>query len=438
MSLFQGIIIGILIVGAIGGVALFALSKSDSQVNLAPLTIWGMVDPASMDAFLAAIAEKKDPTIPEINYVYVTPENFQNDFLEALATGQGPDLVLLPHEELLKQRNKLFVFPYDNLPQRTFKELFIEGGEVFFAPDGTIALPFSVDPLVMYWNRTAFSRAGIAQVPHYWDEVISIEPKLVEKDTTGQIKKAALALGEFSNISYAKDILGALLMQSGTNIVGYDGNKLVSLINERGNYTVTPVDTAVTFFTQFSNPVKAYYTWSKVLPQSIELFAQGDLAMLFAKASDIGRIQQKNPNLNFDVSEFPITRDEANGALTFGSMYGFGVVSRSANTQGSINAAFSLTSKDNMTIWEQISQLPPVRRDMLAQVPSDPYKVIFYNAALRSKVWYDPDRKATETIFRDLIDSVVTGRLQLTTASRDANDALNSLLFTLDPNAIQQ
>ncbi len=435
MSLFQGIIIGILIVGAIGGVALFALSKVSSTAELAPLTVWGMVDPASMDAFFAAIAEKKDPTIPEFNYVYVTPENFQKDFLEALATGNGPDLVLLPHEELLNQRNKLFVFPYDNLPQRTFKELFVEAGEVFFAPEGTIALPFSIDPLVMYWNRTAFSRAGIAQVPRYWDEVISIEPKLVEKDAAGQVKKAALALGEFSNISYAKDILSTLLMQSGTNIVGYDGNRLISLINERGPYTVPPVDTAVTFFTQFSNPVKAYYSWSKALPQSTEMFAQGDLAMLFAKASDITKIQAKNPNLNFDVSEFPITRDEANGALTFGSMYGFGVVARSQNIQEAVNAAVSLTSKDSLTVWESISGLPPVRRDMLATVPQDPYRAVFYNAALRSKVWYDPDGIATENIFKDLIDAVVTGRLQLSAAARDADDALNNLLFTLDPNA---
>jgi ABC-type glycerol-3-phosphate transport system substrate-binding protein len=438
MSLFQGIIIGILIVGAIGGVALFALSRASSTAELAPLTIWGMIDPASMGAFLTTIAERKDPTIPVFNYVYVTPENFERDFLEALAIGQGPDLVLLPHEELLNQRNKLFVFPYDSLSVRTFRELFIEAGEVFFAPEGTIALPFSIDPLVMYWNRTAFSRAGIAQVPRYWDEVMTIEPKLVEKDTAGQIKKAALALGEFSNISYAKDILATLFMQSGTNIVGYNGNKLISLINERGPYTVPPVDTAVTFFTQFSNPIKAYYSWSKALPQSIELFAQGDLAMLFAKASDVNRIQQKNPNLNFDVTEFPITRDEANGALTFGSMYGVGVVARGTNVQGAINAVSALTSKESLVAWEALSQLPPVRRDMLASVPADPYKVVFYNAALRSKVWYDPHKKATESIFKNLIDSVVTGRAQLSVAAREADGALNNLLFSLDPNALQQ
>ncbi len=438
MSLFQGIIIGILIVGAIGGVLLFALSKSDSIGDIPPLTIWGMIDPATMDAFLAAIAEKKDPTIPAFNYVFVTPENFQRDFLEALATGQGPDLVLLPHEELLNQRNKLFVIPYETLPIRTFRELFIEAGEVFFAPEGTIALPFSVDPLVMYWNRTAFSRAGIAQVPRYWDEIIAVEPKLVEKDPAGQVKKAALALGEFQNVSYAKDILATLLMQSGTNIVGYDGNRLVSRINERGPYTLPPADTAVTFFTQFSNPVKAYYTWSKALPQSTEMFAQGDLAMLFARASDIDGIQAKNPNLNFDVSEFPITRDEANGALTFGSMYGIGIVGRSEYLESSVNAAFALTSKDNLAIWETISSLPPVRRDMLATLPKDPYRAVFYNAALRSKVWYDPDYQATESIFKDLIDSVVTGRLQISAATRDAEDALNNLLFSLDPNAVAQ
>jgi ABC-type glycerol-3-phosphate transport system substrate-binding protein len=435
MSLFQGIIIGILIVGAIGGVALFALSKANNTNDLPPLTIWGMVDPTTMDAFLTVLLEKKDPTIPPFNYVYVTPENFQTDFLEALATGQGPDLVLLPHEELLNQRNKLFVIPYENLPVRTFRELFIEAGEVFFMPEGTLAVPFSIDPLVMYWNRTAFSRAGIAQVPRYWDEVIAIEPKLVEKDGAGQIRKAALALGEFSNISYAKDILSTLLMQSGTDIVGYDGNRLISLISERGPYTVPPADTAVTFFTQFSNPVKAYYTWSKALPVSTEMFAQGDLAILFAKASDIGRIQEKNPNLNFDVSEFPITRDEANGALTFGSMYGLGVVARSPYLESAVNAAFVLTSQEQLATFEEISALPPVRRDMLAVPPQDPYRAVFYNAALRSKVWY---RVTTENILKDFVDSVVSGRAQISEASRDANDALNTLLFSLDPNAVAQ
>lgn len=437
MSLFQGIVIGILIVGAIGGLALFALSKSADTTELPTLTIWGMVDPSVMDAFLVSIADKKDPTIPQFNYVYVSPDNFKTDFLEALAVGQGPDIVLMPHEEILNQRNKLVTIPYESLPIRTFRELFVEAGEIFFVPEGIIAIPFSIDPLVMYWNRTAFSRAGIAQVPRYWDEVIAIEPKLVEKDAAGQIRKAALALGEFGNISYAKDILAALLMQSGTSIVGLDGNRLVSRIDERGPYTVTPVDTAVSFFTQFSNPVKAYYTWSRALPQSVEMFAQGDMAMLFAKASDIYRIQEKNPNLNFDVTEFPITRDEANGALTFGSMYGFGIVARGPYVQNAFDAVFKLTSKEHLELFEEISQLPPVRRDMLAETPVDPYRAVFYNAALRSKLWYDPDSKATETIFRDMVGAVVSGRLPISTAARDANDALNNLLFTLDPHAQQ-
>ncbi len=429
MSLFQGILLGVFIIATIGGVVLFGIVQNDDGYAGVELSMWGTVPSEQIIALLNQIYSDENQTAPRIKYVYKSPDTFDQEFLEALASGVGPDMVLLPQQDIFKQSKRLYPIPYKTLSARTFKDTFIQEGELFLNNDGVIAVPFIIDPLVMYWNRTMFTKAGIARPPMYWDEVVQIVPRLSEKDSSGYLRKSGVALGEFSNISYAKDILSALLMQAGTPIIGYkDINILSALLDERGSFTVTPADTAITFFIQFANPVKALYSWSRAFPVSVEHFASGDVAMLFAKASDIVRIQEKNPNLNFDVGEFPKPRDDASGAITYGDMYSLAIVNNTPNTNAAIEAIFMLVSPEIIKIFEEITGLPPVRRDLLAVLPEDPYKSVFYNAALRTRGWFDPDKIQTEIIFRNMIETVVSGREGVGAATKLADEELNLLL----------
>ena len=245
----------------------------------------------------------------KITYIKKDSSTFNNDFIEALAEGVGPDIVLLRDDYIYKNRNKLFTIPYKNYTERSFRDTFIEGGEVFLNADGAIALPFMVDPLVMYWNRDLFSNNAVSSPPQYWDQIYSLIEKTTRRDTSANILKSTIALGEWSNITNAKEILTMLLLQAGTPITSRNGQEVISVLNSKFDYPVIPSQSAVNFYTQFSNPTSPSYTWNRSLPSSFNLFLSGNLATYLGFASEIFSIQQKNSNLNFDVTYIPQIRD---------------------------------------------------------------------------------------------------------------------------------
>jgi len=424
MSTFKIILTSIFAISILVGVALFALSKGTSSGQTANLLVWGTVSPEMFDAAYKNSSIKSDKQI-QITYVKKDPSSFDADFVEALAIGTGPDIVILRDDYVYKNSNKLFVIPYTNYGQRNFKDNFIEGGEVFLTPNGVIALPFIIDPLVMYWNRDLFSNNLISSPPKYWDEIVPLVAKMTKKDNGGSILKSTIALGEWGNITNAKEIISTLLLQAGTSITSRTTTGLQSVLNSTFNYPIAPSQSAVNFYTQFSNPTSPSYTWNRSLPSSFNMFLSGNLATYIGFASEIFSIQQKNPNLNFDVTTVPQIRD-TNKKLVFGHIYALAIVRQSKQIGGAFLTLNALTENASIKALESLTNLPPVRRDLLSTVPPDAFRAVFYSSALLSHSWIDPDSNASANTFRDMINSITSGQSRLSEALSNASDQLTS------------
>ena len=65
---------------------------------------------------------------------------------------------------------------------------------------------------------------------------------------------------------------------------------------------------------------------------------------------------------------------------------------------------------------------------MLAQKPTDAYSPFIYNSALYGKSWLDPSPNDTNDIFRNMIDSVLSGGFNPKDAISDSSDKLDLLL----------
>jgi ABC-type glycerol-3-phosphate transport system substrate-binding protein len=351
---------------------------------------------------------------PQIVYVQRSPATFETDFINALASGRGPDLILLPQDLILKHQDKIVPIPYSSYPERTFKDTFIEEGELYLTPNGILGIPFSIDPIIMYWNRSLFSSAAIATPPKFWDEFPALVEKLTTKDNALNISQSAVALGEYSNVSNAKEILSTLMFQAGNPIVQRVQGNYESLLGSQLDKTVAPAEAAVSFFTQFSNPSLAVYSWNRSLPTSRDAFVSEDLATYFGFASELPILRAKNPNLNFDVAPLPQARGD--NRVTYGSMQAMAIVRNSKYVQDAYNTAILLTGPQYLPFWTQVSGLPPVRRDLLSVKNINAVSTVMYNSALWSKGWYDPDKNATALIFQNLIESISTGRARPTSA----------------------
>ncbi len=408
------------------GVILFATSKAKKSPGEANLLVWGTV---SSDVFSAAYSNASVFANKSIKVTYVKKDSvsFDTELVNALADGSGPDVVILRDDSMYKSRNKIYPIPYKSYSERDFKDKFIQGGEVFLSPSGVGALPFMVDPLVMYWNRDMFSNANIAQTPQYWDQVFDLINKMTRKDNNANVLQSAIALGGWSNITNAKEILLTALFQAGTPVVSRDAAGTVSVLNSALNYTIPPGSSAVDFYTQFSNPTAAGYTWNRSLPSSQNFFLSGDLAMYLGFASEIGSIQQKNSNLNFDVTFVPQIRNTQKKTV-FGHIFGLAIVKQSKQIQGAFTLILSLTEPAAIKAMEALTDLPPVRRDLLSDKPSDAFRSVFYDSALISQTWIDPDPIKSSNTFRDMIEAITSGRERRPDAMERADQELNAAL----------
>ncbi len=431
-NIFQLVVLGLFFAAALVGVILFAgfRAKPPEGAFAHEVVIWGTVSARAMDELIDATVERLGEVAFRVQYVEKRHEAFERDLLEALASGVGPDLILIPQDEILTYANKLREIPFEFYSERAFKDTFVEEGELLLTSKGTMGLPFSIDPLVLYWNRTTFASAGLVEPPRFWDEYFALARDLTLRNEAGTIVRSAVALGEFANVTNAKEIFAALVFQAGNPIVERDDrDSPVSVLDAREtDRSASPAEAALRFYIDFSNPVKPTYSWNRSLPTSENVFLAGNLATYLGFASEIPGISAKNPNLNFDVAMLPQARDTGVRA-TFGRMQALAVTLNTPFGDDAWRAAQILTSAETLKLWSEISLLPPVRRDLLTLKPADDARAaIFYDAALQSRGWLDPRPRKSEAVFRDMVEAAVSGRERISGAVSRAHGELSALL----------
>jgi len=421
MSTFKIVLLSVFGFGALIGVIVFATYRSGGTDATGPVVMWGFVPKSSIDLYAEAIGFSNNKQFT-FTYVEMNQDTFEADFVKALADGQSPDIVMLREDMLAEQKSRLLVIPFTSYKERDFKDNFIESTEYLLSDTGIYGIPLYADPLVMYWNRTLFTNASISVPPKYWDEFLTLPAKLTKKDSTGTVTSSAIALGEWRNITRAKEILANLFLQSGISIVETPRTGMpYSTLMSDNNYNV------LNFYTQFANPVTAQYSWNRSLVQSQNYFLLGNLATYLGLASELPGLRTKNPNLNFDVTLSPQPR-QADKSVVFAHIYGLSIPKQAKNVAGAFAVVSAMTGEAGAKTLEAYTNLPPVRRALLSDTPSDPYKAVFYKSAIQSATWGDPDRQETNTIFQVMVESITSGRARITDAVRKADDELKVLL----------
>lgn len=431
-SNFQVVILIVFSFFIILGVALFSTSKLNTNnggVAVTPVVMWGTLSSPTVNKYIDTVLEGKKDSL-RINYVQKDPKTYEKDIIEAIADGAGPDIAMISEDMVFKNINKFATVPYATYPLRDFKDQFIDASSIFLQTDGIIAIPFIVDPMVMYWNKTHFVNAGIVNPPTEWTQFSDNVSKLTKKDSNFNVTQSGTALGEYQNIVHAKDILSMLFIQAGVPIVAKktSGEYGSALYFNSQSSEKAPAVVALSFYTDFANPSKESYSWNKSLKPSRDAFISGETSIYFGFASELSGINLKNPNLNFDVSKVPQIPNTARRSV-FAKMYGLAVLKSSKSQLSALTQIFTLTSKDSIASLTSIINLPPVRKDVLAVSPADPYMKTFYDSALMSETWLDPNAVDTEAVFKDMIESVIAGRSNVDHAVNIAESALENIII---------
>jgi ABC-type glycerol-3-phosphate transport system substrate-binding protein len=406
------------------GVLIFATFQGKGTEAIGTVSIWGPL-PASMvrNQLESLRLSRKD--FEHVTYTEVAPESFIPKLVEAIAASRGPDLVIFPAAYLSQHSDKLQDIPYSMIGRRDFQDTFIEAGEIFLTDNGFKGFPYIVDPLVLYWNRTLFTDAGIAAPPRYWDEVTDLNSKLTKADKNGSLTQSTVALGSWDNVLYAKGILLSLLRELGNPVV-VQGSETVSILSSTNAGQVSPAQSAFRFYTQFSDPTKPSYSWNRSQPSSRSAFLAGRLAMYIGAASELFSLREANPNLNFDIAPLPSARGA--GSATSAELYALSVPRGSQNPKGAALAAFVMSGTDGQRILGQVARLPSVRRELLVVSPADPYGEIFRTAALSAFAFFDPDPAGSEAVFKRAVENISSGKLTVADAVNSADSELRALI----------
>jgi ABC-type glycerol-3-phosphate transport system substrate-binding protein len=109
--------------------------------------------------------KKKNDIYNGVIYIEKEKDSYNTEILEALASGNSPDLILVSNENIYKNLNKIYPIPYSSLLKRDFLDTYADAFSIFLASDGVLAIPFSIDPMVMYYNKEIFRTAGVPLPP---------------------------------------------------------------------------------------------------------------------------------------------------------------------------------------------------------------------------------------------------------------------------------
>lgn len=429
MKNFQIIILIVFIAAAVFGVLVFSGAipigdNKDKTGGQGTVVLWGTISAQAISAPLEDFNRANTNFI--VKYAQKDPATFDQDLLEALASGAGPDIFFLPDSLAYHYSSRILPIPYESFPLASFKTAFAGAGDVFLISKGIIAFPLLIDPLVLYYNRSILDANNIVNPPAYWDDLQSLVPALAKKDQDKKIIKSAVALGQFSNVTHAKDIISTLFMQAGNPIIAEKDGAFYTALS--GSLSSSPdLGPMLQFYADFANPLSNYYSWNRSLPPSINAFSSEDLAFYFGYASELPSLINRNPNQNFLAAPMPQLKN-SNTKMTFSKTTGIAISSFSKNPTAAFTAASLLATGDFPQKLANALYVAPARRDLLAGKPADAYFPIFYASALFARSWLDPSPEDTDDIFQGMVEKVLSNSLSASNAVSDGSSKLGLLL----------
>ena len=432
MNNFQTILVAIFLAFFVFAVLVFSGTikiggSSSSEEAKGSIVIWGTLPSSALSDSVSSIGRNNKSL--QVKYSMKDASVYQQDLIESFANDNGPDLFIITGDMIQKNNNFIYKIPYANYPQKTFTDTFIEGANIYLDGENVLGFPLVVDPMVLYYNKDILTNEGVVYPPKTWDELFTLNPTLTKRDNSGTISQSMIALGQYNNINNVKDILATLLIQNDNPIVERaSSQKYVSTLNSSSSGSNTSsLQNVLSFFMEFSNPSNSAYSWNRSLNSSLDVFTGGKLAFYLGRASELFNIESINPNLSFDVTQIPQIKDSAN-KRTYGEIYAIVLNKKSTSLSTAATVAKELSTGEGAKILSTELSLPPASRTLLADKPEDPYLFTFFNSALISRSWLDPDKDKSNTIFKDLIENILSNNLSESEAMSKAQGQLELLL----------
>ena len=323
-KLLIGLFVVIVVFMLIFTVVVPILTKSSNKITL---TYWGLWEDSNVMQGIISDFERQNPNII-IDYSKQDIKQYRERLVTRIGNGNGPDIFRFHNSWYPMLSGSLLALPSDTISKDEFNQDFYPVAQKDLIKNGAIyGIPLEIDTLSLFINNNLFQSAGL-QPPTNWDDLVNDARVMTVKDQNAKIKTAGVALGTYSNISHAPDIISLLLAQNGVDL-----NNLQNASDRAAS--------ALTFYTSFATDQNN--VWDNTLDPSIVVFSRGDLAMYFGYSWDYFTIKQANPNLSFQIVPVPQLSDHH---VTMASYWAEGVSSKSKHPKEALAFMKFLAAKN--------------------------------------------------------------------------------------------
>lgn len=413
-----------LLVGIFTGILPGTRGKIEELPSLT-LKVWGIENRPAMQDIISGYENLRKNV--RVEYEEINPATYEQDVINALATGSGPDIVMFHNSWLPKHYNKIVPLKEEQMNMVTLQETFPTVIEQDFTGNGKIfALPLYIDTLALFYNQDTYDKNGVALAPKDWLELQNLVPKLRQKNASGKITKPAVGLGgSEASVNNAADLLSLLMLQAGAKMTDEAFTQATFSTNVEGSL---PGLDALNFYSKFTDPEEIYYTWTDDNEYSLDSFAKGDTAMIFAYGAQKDSIKSKNPFINFKVAPMPQPTG-GEKAVNYADYWGLAVTSNSKNPDWAWDAVLYLTANQEPAEKYLIAtKHPPAMRTLIQKYVNDPELGVFAKQALSARSWPQIDKQATRNIFSQMISATINNELTAQDAITQAEREVTELM----------
>lgn len=393
-------------------------SSSNNAAEPVVLRYWRVFDGEDTMRDIIAAYEAQHPNV-QIEYRRLLFDEYEEELIRALAEDRGPDLFSIQNTKIREFSNLIEPMP----PQVTVSEQQVRGGlqrevvlvnttkptlntrqlsdryvdqvlDDIFIPaeteegtvDVVVGAPLALDTMALYFNKDLLSAAGIPVPPETWTEFQTQVTALTTFDAEGNVDQSGAAIGTGNNVERSADLLSLIMMQAGVQMVDERGRvEFGNSLNVSGERTTPAID-ALTFYTDFANPVKEVYTWNDGFSSSFEAFASGQTAFFFGYAYHDPLIQAAAPRLNYGVTKMP--QIAGSQQRHFANYWIETVADNSEYTDWAWDFLLFATSEEQVPSYLEEAKKPTAHKRLIGSQLDNELLGIFAEQVLLADNWY--------------------------------------------------
>lgn len=408
-------------------------NNGNNSGNTITLQYWSLWEPESV---MKPIIERYEAQNPGVKIEYTQKPYTQYEINSFTRLEQGttvntpaPDILKINNKWLPKYQSYLTPIPSSVMTAQEYDSIFYEFvANDFTGADGKIyAMPQGIDGLAVFYNKTLLKQAGYDEPPKDWDSFIEASKKLTKKDSSGRITQAGVAIGTSKNIKHSTDILNLMLLQNGVKVVNTTYTSV--------DLTTPRAESTIKYYTDFAD---VHGVWSNDLRSDLEMFYGGTLAMMIAPSWRAFDIILSAPKVEFGIAPVPQIGSNygTENAVNYGMYWGDAVSKNSKNQLEAWKFVKYLSEQKQLRdMFEESSKIRAFgqmypRPDMQSEVANNPYLKAYAQMAPTFKSWPMGDETYVNEILRTAINDIGGGKVQPSTALKDAEEKINAKFST--------